>query len=72
MDQDEGELRRIAYHLWEEEDLRRGNDLEGWFKAQGVWRDRQSMSPNQLQPSPARRRAPGTGLPRSRGRGNTS
>lgn len=38
----EGEVRLIAYELWEREGRPDGKDLEHWHQAEAIWAERQS------------------------------
>lgn len=37
----EEEIRRIAYKLWEEDGRPEGRDLEHYFRAEAIWKERQ-------------------------------
>jgi hypothetical protein len=37
----EEEIRRIAYRLWEEDGCPEGRDVEHYFRAEAIWKERQ-------------------------------
>ncbi len=40
----ENEIKLIAYKIWEEEGCFDGHDCEHWFRAEGIWEQKQKES----------------------------
>jgi hypothetical protein len=53
--QREDEIRKLAYHIWQEEGYPHGNEVQHWLKAEAIWLEEQrAKTPPKQRKTPKR------------------